>query len=393
MQFAAFEKLRTPIWTCNLQSRQVVWANSAALKLWHVASLRDLNHLATHHPVPIPPNIDHYLEQFRQGQTVQELWPIYPIGQAPILIQCTCSSLLLENGQIVMLVEGHGEQAAVSDTEMLQAIVEHLPIMLACANAQGQLQFINRTLETVLGWSLAHWQQRDIWSECYPDPAQREQALIHLNSANGKWQDFLICTAQGLTLNTSWASIRLSDGRLIMIGQDISQRKQTEETLQQQAHRDRLMMQITQRISQSLELADIFDIAVAEMRQLLGAHRVFICQLDRERHPGSILAEAVVPPYRTFREVEACSLCYVSSQPHCCLMVPNVSLDDLVPKQCQWVPDVFQSDLPPTTIHALRRFSIRAFMSIPIFSRTNSGACWWRTTVRNPVSGRRRKSI
>jgi diguanylate cyclase (GGDEF)-like protein/PAS domain S-box-containing protein len=369
MLFAAFEKLRTPVWTYDFQHQQVVWANSSALQLWQVAGLQDLTQASAGEFVPLPNKSDYYLEAFRQGQAVQEVWTIYLPDQPPIAIQCTCSSFLWEDGRLAMLVEGHGVQAPLADPEILQMIVDHIPIMLACSDAQGRTQFINRSLETVMGWSLVDWQQRDLWSECLPDPEQQERALAHIKLANGQWQDFAIRTAQGQTLDTAWAHIRLSDGRLIRIGQDISQRKQAEATLQQQVYRDRLMMQIAQRISQSLELQDIFDIAVAETRQLLGTHRVFVCRLDPIQLSSTIVAESVAAPYQAFQASEICPYCSLLTQKRCCLMTPDVSLTARVPQGGQWVTDIFHAELSEAEVKALRRFSIRAFLSIPIFQQ------------------------
>ncbi|GAA6616913.1 histidine kinase [Scytonema sp. NUACC26] len=65
-------------------------------------------------------------------------------------------------------------------------------------------------------------------AECYPDTEYRALALKHIATASGKWQDFQTKVRSGCYVDTSWASIRLSNGMIINIGQDITERKQAE---------------------------------------------------------------------------------------------------------------------------------------------------------------------
>ena len=116
---------------------------------------------------------------------------------------------------------------------MFQAIVDHIPVMIALFNQEGRIDLINPALEQVLGWSIEAWQQRDMLQECYPDPVHRQQVIDHMLAANGSWLDIKTRTASGQIVETSWANVRLSDGRFLGIGQDISDRKHREQILQQ----------------------------------------------------------------------------------------------------------------------------------------------------------------
>ncbi|HEY9299969.1 MAG TPA: histidine kinase dimerization/phospho-acceptor domain-containing protein, partial [Phormidium sp.] len=117
--------------------------------------------------------------------------------------------------------------------EVLQAIFDHIPIMVAMSNHDNYVEFINPEIEKVLGWSLEEWQQRNVLMECYPDVADRQEVLNYMNSADGKWKDSVSITASGKTLHTSWANVQLSNGYNITFGQDITERKQFEIQLQQ----------------------------------------------------------------------------------------------------------------------------------------------------------------
>jgi signal transduction histidine kinase/DNA-binding response OmpR family regulator len=75
---------------------------------------------------------------------------------------------------------------------------------------------------------------------------------------------------------------------------EIQQRIRVEETLRQQAERERLITAVTQQIHQSLNLADILEAAVVEIRQVLQTDRVLIYRLDKAG-TGRVIAESVQP--------------------------------------------------------------------------------------------------
>ncbi|MEG4962616.1 PAS domain S-box protein [Microcoleus sp. K4-B3] len=143
------------------------------------------------------------------------------------------------NGEIIfttflrdITARQQAEEALRYQKEMFQTIVDHIPVMIALFNAEGQMELLNPEFENILGWSLEDWQQRNILAECYPDPVYCQKVLEHMLSATGKWQDMKTLTATGQQLETSWANVRLSSGHFLGIGQDISDRKQKELALQ-----------------------------------------------------------------------------------------------------------------------------------------------------------------
>ncbi len=116
--------------------------------------------------------------------------------------------------------------------EVLQTVFDHLPVMVGLYSATGEILLINRELERVVGWQRSEFQTIDVLRECYPDPVDYQQVRQHIIAADSTWKDFKTRVRDGRVLDTSWAQIRLSDGRSIGIGQDITQRKAIERTLQ-----------------------------------------------------------------------------------------------------------------------------------------------------------------
>lgn len=188
------------------------------------------------------------------------------------------------------------ELALQRQKEILEALFDQISVMLAFCDQEGRVKSINHELENALGWSLEDWQQRDIFRECYPDSAYRQKVLQHMQTANGLWQDFKTRTASGAIIDTSWSNIRLSDGSIIGIGQNISNRKQIEERLRQRGKRDRLLGLIIQRIRQSLDLNDVLDTAVSEIRAMLNADRVIIYRFESDGE-AIVVAESVSPDF------------------------------------------------------------------------------------------------
>ncbi|HYX19569.1 MAG TPA: MEDS domain-containing protein, partial [Thermoanaerobaculia bacterium] len=120
-------------------------------------------------------------------------------------------------------------------SEILQAIFDNIPVMISFMDASGRFQLVNREWERRLGWSLAEAQQTDLISRLHPDPDRRRSVEEFIRRAEGRWEDFLITTRGGETLETSWFRIALSDGTSIGLGLDVSERQRTEERLNQSA--------------------------------------------------------------------------------------------------------------------------------------------------------------
>ncbi|MFN4280822.1 putative bifunctional diguanylate cyclase/phosphodiesterase [Thermosynechococcus sp.] len=124
--------------------------------------------------------------------------------------------------------------------------------------------------------------------QCYPhlplvviDPSDRPDLATQILHSGA--QDYL--SFQELSPNVLARSIRRAIDR-----------HQVEQQLLRQAQYDRLLVQITQHIHQTLELSTILETAVKEVRELLECDRVLIYRfLDDWR--GIMEVEAVLPPW------------------------------------------------------------------------------------------------
>lgn len=83
--------------------------------------------------------------------------------------------------------------------------------------------------------------------------------------------------------------------RLFGIVQDITMRKQSELLQQYQTHRHQIMLHLTQQVRRSLDIDDILNTTVTEVRQLFQADRVTIYQFQPD-WSGIFLVESVKSP-------------------------------------------------------------------------------------------------
>ncbi|MGA2324371.1 MAG: PAS domain S-box protein [Sedimentisphaerales bacterium] len=128
------------------------------------------------------------------------------------------------------------EEALRYQNEMQQTILDSIPVMVMLFDRKGHYKLVNRYGQSTLGWSFEEiLQHKDIFAEFYPDPKYREYVLDYIKSASGteSWSDFKTRIRDGHVLDTSWINVPLSDGSIIGIGIDITERKKAEEVLRE----------------------------------------------------------------------------------------------------------------------------------------------------------------
>ncbi len=113
---------------------------------------------------------------------------------------------------------------------------------------------------------------------------------------------------------------------------DITDRKHAEIALQQQIEQERLVSRISQHIRQSLDLDEILNTTVAEVRQLLRADRVLIFRLYSNR-TGVVTHESVKPGEPStiglrFEDEEFPPDCYLDYCQGKTRNIPDIALDD-----------------------------------------------------------------
>ena len=138
----------------------------------------------------------------------------------------------------------------------------------------------------------------------------------------------------------------------VFVGIDITARVEAQQQLHRAYRRSQLLSELTLKIRQSLDLADILQTAVLEVKQLLNADRVFIWQWQSGRE-GIVVEEAVLPG---LPEV-------------CCSNLPIPTPEGISPQEIQpgnfWAIDDLASTAEAIAVPETLNF--RAQLVVPIF--------------------------
>lgn len=126
------------------------------------------------------------------------------------------------------------EQTLQQQQEILQTLFDHIPVILTFLDKNRQFKWVNREWTRVLGWSLEEMRTNALGELFYPALVEgMEAGALVLEKPSSGWRDLTLTVKSGGVRNLSWATVQLSDGTCIGIGQDITQRKRNEALIEQ----------------------------------------------------------------------------------------------------------------------------------------------------------------
>ncbi|MDY7020930.1 MAG: diguanylate cyclase, partial [Cyanobacteriota bacterium] len=146
----------------------------------------------------------------------------------------------------------------------------------------------------------------------------------------------------------------LDSQEFLWIGRDVTQQKKLELQLYQQLEQNRLLIEMTQRIRQSLSLENIIQTTVIEVRKLLKVEGV-LCYRFSEENNGYILAHSFIS--NLIRKFQAASQN---------ILIPNHFLPILEQGIITRVDDFNRSHLTTNLRKFRSRFDINSELIIPI---------------------------
>ena len=135
---------------------------------------------------------------------------------------------------------------------------------------------------------------------------------------------------------------------------DITERKQTEARLRQQAEREQLVSGINQRIRQSLKLDEVLNTAVAEVRQLLQCDRVTIYRFNPD-WSGVVVVESVSQEWTPILGQNIQDECFQKTK-----------ASFYQQGQIRAIEDIYNADLAECHIELLEQFQVRANLVVPL---------------------------
>ncbi|OKH38068.1 hypothetical protein NIES2119_10935 [[Phormidium ambiguum] IAM M-71] len=134
----------------------------------------------------------------------------------------------------------------------------------------------------------------------------------------------------------------------------IDRRKQAQGLLQETFEQQRLLMEVSQRIRQSLNLQEIFQTTVDETRHLLKTDRVIIFQFD-PKWRGTVVAESVGTNWRAILSTEIYDPCFSEQY------VEPYKQGFVTAKS-----DIYKAGINSCHLELLANFQVRANLVVPI---------------------------
>ncbi|MBD3315377.1 MAG: PAS domain S-box protein, partial [Chitinivibrionales bacterium] len=168
-------------------------------------------------------------------------------------ISHACQAVLGEQGQFMgrrvsnrdITNRKLAEQSLRDERELLQTIFDAIPVMLSIYQPSIDILHLNRATYQITGWTEDDVRREGIMNLAYPDPAYRREVADYMQSLAPGFKDIRMTCKDGGTKQTSWANIRIPDGRQVGIGIDVSERRRMVEDLRRSEEKYRLLFTST----------------------------------------------------------------------------------------------------------------------------------------------------
>ncbi len=132
------------------------------------------------------------------------------------------------------------EQELEYQRELLQRIVDTIPVLLVMWDPRMERFTLNRHATEVLGWTSDDANDGDFMKKVYPDPSYRAEVEAYMGSLRTGWRELLGTAKSGEQIPIDWANVRLTDDTMIGIGVDLRERKAAEQAVRLSEQRYRL---------------------------------------------------------------------------------------------------------------------------------------------------------
>ncbi|WP_341530809.1 ATP-binding protein [Nostoc sp. UHCC 0302] len=255
----------------------------------------------------------------------------------------------------------------------LETSLLYCAIFIALPSNQGEhcRQEIRRILSPenyqYLVTFIAYVKSCHVWMEAHSEIAYQadERVITHLApllESEPKLAEFFDNYQQRVKHESQNRAAQLAELTLL---------QRQEEIWRQQAERERLVTQIAQRIRQSLDLSEILNTTVSEVRQFLQTERVFIYRFS-EDWSGSVSVESVAPGCLPIQGRKITDSFFAKA----------ASRELYKQGQTQSVDDIYTAGFSQCHVDLLSRLQVRANLVIPIVQ----GQQLWGLLVANHCS-------
>ncbi|MFS8911255.1 response regulator [Synechococcus sp. H60.3] len=285
------------------------------------------------------------------------------------LIAWTNTALVNAEGEVEFII-GTGiditerklaELALKESEERYRDLFENASDLIQAVDAEGYFLYVNRAWKETLGYDEAQIHQMRVFDIIHPDYREHCQVVFQKLLAGQPLDkvETAFVTAKGETIWVEGSvNCRLEDGVMVStrgIFRNITERKKAAEELERQSRRAQLLADLSLKIRQSLDIAEILETAVTEIQALLRADRVLVYRFqpdgsgiisNEKTQPGipSLLGEVIEDPCFQEKYAELYSQGRVRA-----------------------ISDVEAEGLEPCYLELLQTMQVKANLVVPLF--------------------------
>jgi len=286
----------------------------------------------------------------------------------PFWNELKISPVFSEEGDLIYFVGIHTDITEHKLTESklirISKAIESTSDAIGMADMSGRSIYHNQAFINLYGYTVDQLNATGGPAAIYTQPEIAEQVFQAIQNGRSWSGEVEMKTKSGrivVTLLRADCIVDDSGNRIGLIGvcTDITERKQTEAALRQQALRERLVVEIAQHIRQSLNLEEILSTTVSEVRQFLQTDRVFIYRFEPD-WGGVVVVEAVGSNWKPILGSRLRDPTFAETY-----------IDRYRQGRIQATADIYGSGLTQCYVEFLAQFQVRADLVVPILQGEN----------------------
>ncbi|MEH1924508.1 diguanylate cyclase domain-containing protein [Nostoc sp.] len=262
------------------------------------------------------------------------------------------------------------EAALRSSEQRYRSVITVMAEGIVLQQSDGRITTCNNSAEKILGLTAEQMMGRTSidprWQAIHEDstffPGDTHPAIVTLRTGKPHFNVIMgVHKPDGSLIWISINSLPLFESdqskpyAVVTSFADITIRKQAQIALQQQTERERMVYAIAQHIRESLDLDEILNTTVAEVRDFLQTDRVIIYRFQPD-WSGVVITESVASGWESILNMEITDNYFVKTQG-----------ESYQESTHQVTPDIYTAGFSPCHVEFLEKLQVRAKLVVPIF--------------------------
>jgi PAS domain S-box-containing protein len=126
----------------------------------------------------------------------------------------------------------------IEQEKVFETIIKNIPIMIVFYSAEGNIEWMNTKFTETLGWGHDDFDSmQEMFLQLLPVDEERAEALRFMQDISDEWREFTMLKKDGKETHTTWTSVRLSNGKIVSIGEHTDEKRNRENLIKDQQAR------------------------------------------------------------------------------------------------------------------------------------------------------------